>query len=130
VRHTAQRIFIETGSKMHGTRPLKGCLQGCYGACRGGVMQHAGYELPRISIPRTSVNRRLQPSETFSEVRRAKEDQVQREPGLPRSFPPIESSRTQRLVSPFGIYGLSNSTKTLTRTVSGLFFKSTMASAS
>ena len=57
--HTAQRIFIETGSKMHGTRPLKGCLQGCYGACRGGVMQHAGYELPRIHIPRTPVNKLL-----------------------------------------------------------------------
>jgi hypothetical protein len=42
---------------MHGTRPLKGCLQGCYGACRGGVMQHAGYELPRITIPRTTVNK-------------------------------------------------------------------------
>src|SRR5829696_3324716 len=55
--HTAQRIFIETGSKMHGTRPLTGCLQGCYGACRGGVMQDLGYELPRILIPRTSVNK-------------------------------------------------------------------------
>src|SRR5215217_166997 len=55
--HTAQRIFIETGSKMHGTQPLTGCLQGCYGACRGGLMQHAGYELPRITVPRTSVNR-------------------------------------------------------------------------
>src|SRR5215204_6326785 len=44
---------------MHGTRPLTRCLQGCYGACRGGVMQHAGYELPRIPIPRTSVNKGL-----------------------------------------------------------------------
>src|SRR5918993_192700 len=42
---------------MHGIRPLKGCLQRCYGACRGGVMQHAGYELPRILIPRTPVNK-------------------------------------------------------------------------
>src|SRR5215212_4414972 len=50
--HTAQRIFIETGSKMHGTQPLRGCLQGCYGACRGGLMQHTGYELPRITVPR------------------------------------------------------------------------------
>jgi hypothetical protein len=44
---------------MHGSKPLTGCLQGCYGACRGGVMQHTGYELPRIPIPRTSVNRVL-----------------------------------------------------------------------
>jgi len=60
---------------MHGTRPLKGCLQGCYGACRGGVMQHAGYELPRIPIPRTPVNKgmkkgrdcfELRPSATFA----------------------------------------------------------------
>src|SRR5829696_6311174 len=42
---------------MYGTRPLTGWLQGCYGACRGGVMQHAGYELPRILIPRTPVNK-------------------------------------------------------------------------
>ena len=42
---------------MHGTQPLTWCLQGCYGACRGGVMQHAGYELPRIPIPRSRVNR-------------------------------------------------------------------------
>jgi hypothetical protein len=42
---------------MHGTRPLTGWLQWCYGACRGGVMQHAGYELPRILIPRTTVNK-------------------------------------------------------------------------
>src|SRR5215203_4361223 len=55
--HTAQRIFIETGSKMHGTQPLTGCLQGCYGACRGGVMQHTGYELRRITVPRTWVNK-------------------------------------------------------------------------
>src|SRR5215204_2225285 len=55
--HTAQRIFIETGSKMHGTQPLTECLQGCYGACRGGLMQHTGYELLRITVPRTPVNR-------------------------------------------------------------------------
>src|SRR5215213_10233269 len=55
--HTAQRIFIQTGSKMHGTQPLRGCLQGCYGACRGGLMQHAGYELPRIPVLRSRVNR-------------------------------------------------------------------------
>src|SRR5215212_5883992 len=55
--HTEKRIFIETGSKMHGTQPLTGCLQGCYGACKGGLMQHTGYELPRIPVPRTSVNK-------------------------------------------------------------------------
>src|SRR5215212_3042434 len=55
--HTARRIFIEIGSKMHGTQPLRGCLQGCYGACRGGLMQHTGYKLPRISVPRTWVNK-------------------------------------------------------------------------
>src|SRR5215213_4938844 len=42
---------------MHGTRPLTGCLQGCYGACRGGAMQDPGYELPRMSIPRSWVNK-------------------------------------------------------------------------
>src|SRR5215212_10932378 len=55
--HTAQRIFIETGSKMHGTWPLRGCLQGCYGACRGGAMQDPGYELPRTPILGTWVNK-------------------------------------------------------------------------
>src|SRR5215207_6955865 len=55
--HTPQRIFIETGSKMHGSKPLTGCLQGCYGACRGGLMQHTGYELPRIPVPRTPLNK-------------------------------------------------------------------------
>src|SRR5215217_7069849 len=51
--HTPQRIFIETGSKMHGSKPLTGCLQGRYGARRGRVMQHAGYELPRIPVLET-----------------------------------------------------------------------------
>src|SRR5215210_782013 len=34
-----------------------GCLGGCFQGYRGGAMQHLGYELPRISIPRTPMNR-------------------------------------------------------------------------
>src|SRR5918994_5441031 len=34
-----------------------GCLDGCFQGYRGEAMQHPGYELPRISIPRTSVNK-------------------------------------------------------------------------
>src|SRR5215218_242661 len=48
---------MQPGSKMHGTRPLLGCLQGRYRPYRGGVMQDPASELPRILIPRTSVNK-------------------------------------------------------------------------
>jgi hypothetical protein len=38
-------------------RGYAGCLEGCFQGCRGEAMQDLGYELPRIHIPRTSVNR-------------------------------------------------------------------------
>src|SRR5918992_5499313 len=34
-----------------------GRLDGCFQGCRGEAMQDLGYELPRISIPRTWVNK-------------------------------------------------------------------------
>jgi hypothetical protein len=37
-------------------RGYAGCLDGCFQGWRGGDMQHPGYELPRIHIPRTRVN--------------------------------------------------------------------------
>jgi hypothetical protein len=36
-----------------------GCLDGCFQGCRGEAMQDLGYELPRILIPRTPVNKRM-----------------------------------------------------------------------
>src|SRR5215207_370942 len=36
---------------------MRGYLEGWFRAYRGGAMQDVGYELRRISIPRTSVNR-------------------------------------------------------------------------
>ena len=38
-------------------RAYAGCLEGCFQGYWGVVMQDLGYELPRIPIPRTSVNR-------------------------------------------------------------------------
>ena len=35
--HTARRISIQPGSKMHGTPAQAGCLQGRNGASRGGL---------------------------------------------------------------------------------------------
>ena len=34
-----------------------GCLDGCFQGCRGEAMQDPGYELPRIPLPRTPVNK-------------------------------------------------------------------------
>jgi hypothetical protein len=34
-----------------------GCLDGCFQGYRGGDIQHPGYYLPRILIPRTPVNK-------------------------------------------------------------------------
>jgi hypothetical protein len=34
-----------------------GCLDGCFQGYRGEAMQDLGYELPRIHIPRTPVNK-------------------------------------------------------------------------
>jgi hypothetical protein len=50
-------------------------------------------ELLRIPLPGTSVNKRIQQAETFSEIRRGKEDRAPSGPGLPRSSPLIDSSR-------------------------------------
>ena len=33
------------------------CLEGCFQGYRGGGMQDLGYELPRIPIPRTRLNK-------------------------------------------------------------------------
>jgi hypothetical protein len=33
------------------------CLEGCFQGYRGEAMQNPGYELPRIPIPRTLVNK-------------------------------------------------------------------------
>ena len=38
-------------------RGYAGCLDGCFQGCWGEAMQDVGYELPRIPIPRTWVNR-------------------------------------------------------------------------
>ena len=40
-------------------RGYAGCLEGCFQGYRGEAMQDLGYELPRIPIPRTRVNKRL-----------------------------------------------------------------------
>ena len=40
-------------------RGYAGCLEGCFQGYRGEAMQDLGYELPRIPIPRTSVNKPL-----------------------------------------------------------------------
>jgi hypothetical protein len=37
-------------------RGYAGCLDGCFQGYRGEAMQDLGYELPRIPIPRTTVN--------------------------------------------------------------------------
>jgi hypothetical protein len=38
-------------------RGYAGCLDGCFQGYQGEAMQYLGYELPRILIPRTRVNR-------------------------------------------------------------------------
>ena len=38
-------------------RGYAGCLDGCFQGHRGEAMQDLGYELPRIPIPRTSLNK-------------------------------------------------------------------------
>jgi hypothetical protein len=38
-------------------RGYAGCLDGCFQGYRSEAMQDLGYELPRIPIPRTRVNR-------------------------------------------------------------------------
>src|SRR5829696_1677314 len=38
-------------------RGYAGCLDVCFQGCRGEGMQDLGYELPRIHIPRTPVNK-------------------------------------------------------------------------
>ena len=38
-------------------RSYAGCLEGCFQGYRGEAMQDLGFELPRILIPRTSVNK-------------------------------------------------------------------------
>jgi hypothetical protein len=38
-------------------RGYAGCLDGCFQGYRGEAMQDLGYELPRILIPRTPMNK-------------------------------------------------------------------------
>jgi hypothetical protein len=38
-------------------RGYAGCLDECFQGYRGEAMQDLGYELPRMSIPRTRVNK-------------------------------------------------------------------------
>jgi hypothetical protein len=38
-------------------RGYAGCLDGCFQGCQGEAMHYLGYELPRIPIPRTWVNK-------------------------------------------------------------------------
>jgi hypothetical protein len=38
-------------------RGYAGCLDGCFQGYRDEAMQDLGYELPRINIPRTPVNK-------------------------------------------------------------------------
>jgi hypothetical protein len=38
-------------------RGYAGCLEGCFQGCQGEAMQDLGYELPRIPILGTSVNK-------------------------------------------------------------------------
>jgi hypothetical protein len=38
-------------------RGYTGCLDGCFQGYQGKAMQDSGYELPRILIPRTPVNK-------------------------------------------------------------------------
>jgi hypothetical protein len=38
-------------------RGYAGCLDGCFQAYRGEAMQDLGYDLPRIPIPRTPLNK-------------------------------------------------------------------------
>jgi hypothetical protein len=38
-------------------RGYAGCLDGCFQGYRGEAIQDLGYELPRITIPRTRVNK-------------------------------------------------------------------------
>jgi len=52
-------------------RGYAGCLDGCFQGYRGEAMQDLGYELPRILIPRTSVNK---PSRTFVNKGKKEED--------------------------------------------------------
>jgi hypothetical protein len=40
-------------------RGYTGCLERLFSGVRGGAMQDLEYELPRIPIPRTSVNKAL-----------------------------------------------------------------------
>jgi hypothetical protein len=43
---------------------MQGAWSGCFQGYWGGAMQDLGYELPRILIPRTSVNRAQSRAET------------------------------------------------------------------
>ena len=55
IRHSA--YLSKQGARCMAPGPLRGAYRGATGLVGGGVMQHAGYELPRKSIPRTPVNK-------------------------------------------------------------------------
>jgi hypothetical protein len=46
-------------------RGYAGCLDGCFQGYRGEAMQDLGYELPRIRIPRTPVNRGIKKGRSY-----------------------------------------------------------------
>jgi hypothetical protein len=50
-------------------RGYAGCLDGCFQGCRGEAIQDLGYELPRIPIPRTPVNKAQRKRGRFSHPR-------------------------------------------------------------
>ena len=50
-------------------RGYAGCLDGCFQGYRGEAMQDLGYELPRITIPRTPVNKGKQKRRGYAVLR-------------------------------------------------------------
>ena len=52
-------------------RCYAGCLDGCFQGYRGGDIQHPGYYLPRIFIPRTPVNKGIRKGRGCAEEARA-----------------------------------------------------------
>ena len=48
---------------------MQGAWSGCFQGCRGEAMQDLGYELPRISIPRTPVTKGMKKGREYSPAR-------------------------------------------------------------
>jgi hypothetical protein len=56
-RHPTIRISIQSCSKVHGPGRVEGGLDGGFWAYRTGVMRDPGFDFPRITLPRTPVNK-------------------------------------------------------------------------